>query len=87
MAGRFGTRATGLPDAGGNHPRKGDDDPRRLGTESGSHLEQKGRSNGHGFLVYWAPFFLAAGALLLGIPVYLGQPRHMSRPAPVPPCR
>ena len=27
------------------------------------------------------------GALLLGIPVYLGQRRHMSQPAPVPPYR
>ena len=32
-------------------------------------------------------FFLAGGALLLGIPVYLGQRRHMSQPAPVPPYR
>jgi amino acid transporter len=39
------------------------------------------------FWVYWAPFFLAGGALLLGIPVYLGQRRHMSQPAPVPPYR
>jgi hypothetical protein len=31
--------------------------------------------------------FLADGALLLGIPVYLGQRRHMSQPAPVPPYR
>jgi hypothetical protein len=38
-------------------------------------------------LVYWAPFFLAASALPIGIPVYLGQRRDMSRPAPVPPCR
>ena len=45
------------------------------------------RNTGHSFWVYWAPFFLAGGALLLGIPVYLGQRRHMSRPAPVPPYR
>ena len=45
------------------------------------------RNTGHSFWVYRAPFFLAAGALLLGIPVYLGQRRHMSGPAPVPPCR
>jgi APA family basic amino acid/polyamine antiporter len=45
------------------------------------------RNTGHSFWVYWAPFFLAAGALLLGIPVYLGQRRHMSQPAPVPPYR
>jgi hypothetical protein len=30
---------------------------------------------------------LAAGALLLGIPVYLGQRRRMSQPAPVTPYR
>jgi basic amino acid/polyamine antiporter, APA family len=45
------------------------------------------RNTGHSFWVYWAPFFLADGALLLGIPVYLGQRRHMSQPAPVPPYR
>jgi APA family basic amino acid/polyamine antiporter len=45
------------------------------------------RNTGHSFWVYWAPFFLAAGALLLGIPVYLGQRRHMGQPAPVPPYR
>ena len=28
------------------------------------------RNTGHSFLVYWAPFFMAGGALLLGIPVY-----------------
>jgi hypothetical protein len=39
------------------------------------------------FWVYWTPFFLAGGALLLGIPVYPGQRRHMSQPAPVPPHR
>jgi APA family basic amino acid/polyamine antiporter len=31
------------------------------------------RNAGQGFWVYWAPFFLAGGALLLGIPVYLAQ--------------
>lgn len=45
------------------------------------------RNTGHSFWVYWAPFFLTGGALLLGIPVYLGQRRHMSQPAPVPPYR
>jgi hypothetical protein len=45
------------------------------------------RNTGHSFWVYWAPFFLAGGALLLGIPVYLGQRRHMSQPAPVPAYR
>src|SRR6516162_8221729 len=45
------------------------------------------RNTGNGFWVYWAPFFLAAGALLLGIPVYLAQRRHLTEPAPVPPYR
>jgi basic amino acid/polyamine antiporter, APA family len=45
------------------------------------------RNTGHSFWVYWAPFFLAAGALLLGIPVYLRQRRHMTQPEPVPPYR
>ena len=45
------------------------------------------RNTGHSFWVYWAPFFLGGGALLLGIPFYLGQRRHMSQPAPVPPYR
>src|SRR5499427_4172559 len=31
------------------------------------------RNTGHSFWAYWAPYILAAGALLLGIPVYLGQ--------------
>ena len=34
-----------------------------------------------------APYYLAAAALLLGIPVYLMQRRHMSHPEPVPPYR
>jgi APA family basic amino acid/polyamine antiporter len=45
------------------------------------------RNTGQSFWEYWAPFFLAAGALLLGIPVYLAGRRHMSQPAPVPPYR
>lgn len=45
------------------------------------------RNTGHSFWVYWAPFFLAAGALVLGIPVYLGQRRHMAQPASAPPYR
>jgi amino acid transporter len=45
------------------------------------------RNTGHSFWVYWAPYFLAAGALLLGIPVYLAQRGHMTNPAPVPPYR
>jgi APA family basic amino acid/polyamine antiporter len=42
------------------------------------------RNTGHAFWVYWAPYFLAAGALLIGIPVYLAGRRHMSQPEPVP---
>ena len=45
------------------------------------------RNTGHSFWVYWAPYFLAAGALVLGIPVYLTGRRHMSQPEPVPPYR
>jgi APA family basic amino acid/polyamine antiporter len=43
------------------------------------------RNTGNGFWVYWAPFFLAGGALLLGIPVYTGQRRHLTQPPPLPP--
>ena len=45
------------------------------------------RNTGQSFWVYWAPYFLAAGALLLGIPVYLRQRRRMAAPGPVPPYR
>ncbi len=41
------------------------------------------RNTGHSFWVYWAPFFLAGGALLLGIPVYAAQKGHMRQPEPV----
>jgi basic amino acid/polyamine antiporter, APA family len=43
------------------------------------------RNTGHSFWLYWAPFFLAAAALALGIPVYNGQRGHLTEPAPVPP--
>jgi APA family basic amino acid/polyamine antiporter len=43
------------------------------------------RNTGNSFWVYWAPFFMAGGALLLGIPVYLRQRSHMTAPDPVPP--
>jgi basic amino acid/polyamine antiporter, APA family len=45
------------------------------------------RNTGHPFFTYWAPFFLAGGALLLGIPAYLAQRRHLTQPPPVPPFR
>ncbi|GAB7006638.1 amino acid permease [Nocardioides sp. AN3] len=45
------------------------------------------RNTGHSFWVYWAPFLLAGGALLLGIPVYRHQRGRMTDPAPVPEYR
>jgi APA family basic amino acid/polyamine antiporter len=45
------------------------------------------RNTGQSFWVYWAPFFLAGAALLLGIPVYRSQRPHMAEPDPVPPYR
>ena len=45
------------------------------------------RNTGHGFWVYWAPFFMAGGALLLGIPVYLALKGKMTDPEPVPAYR
>jgi basic amino acid/polyamine antiporter, APA family len=45
------------------------------------------RNTGNSFWVYWAPFLLAAGALLLGIPVYLAQRSHMTPAPAVPPYR
>jgi APA family basic amino acid/polyamine antiporter len=45
------------------------------------------RNTGNSFWVYWAPFFLAGGALLLGIPVYGAQRNKMTQPASVPPYR
>jgi APA family basic amino acid/polyamine antiporter len=45
------------------------------------------RNTGNSFWVYWAPFFFAGGALLLGIPVYRAQRTKMSQPDPVPPYR
>jgi APA family basic amino acid/polyamine antiporter len=43
------------------------------------------RNTGQSFWLYWAPFILAAVALLLGIPVYNKQRGQMTEPAPVPP--
>jgi APA family basic amino acid/polyamine antiporter len=43
------------------------------------------RNTGHSFWIYWAPFLLAAAALLLGMPVYRQQRRHMTEPAAMPP--
>jgi len=43
------------------------------------------RNTGHSFWVYWAPFLMAGGALLLGIPVYKSQQGRMTAPGEVPP--
>ncbi len=43
------------------------------------------RNTGQSFLVYWAPYLMAGGALAIGIPVYLRQRERMTRPDPVPP--
>src|SRR5215510_13959493 len=45
------------------------------------------RNTGQSFWVYWAPYFLAAGALLLGIPVYIAQRSRLTQPGPVPAYR
>ncbi|HEY2814899.1 MAG TPA: amino acid permease [Acidimicrobiales bacterium] len=45
------------------------------------------RNTGNSFWVYWAPFFMAGGALLLGIPVYLSRRGQMAEPEPVPAYR
>ncbi|HEX5402651.1 MAG TPA: amino acid permease [Pseudonocardiaceae bacterium] len=45
------------------------------------------RNTGQPFWVYWAPFFLAAVALLLGVPVYRARRREMGQPAAPPPYR
>jgi APA family basic amino acid/polyamine antiporter len=45
------------------------------------------RNTGNSFWVYWAPFLLAGGALLLGIPVYRAQRGKMTEPEPVPAYR
>jgi APA family basic amino acid/polyamine antiporter len=45
------------------------------------------RNTGNSFWVYWAPFFMAGGAMLLGIPVYNSQKKHMTQPEPVPAYR
>ncbi len=45
------------------------------------------RNTGHSFWVYWAPFLLAGGALLLGLPVYRVQRDKMAAPEPVPEYR
>jgi basic amino acid/polyamine antiporter, APA family len=63
---------------------------RRLPADGGPYAYARvafGSNTGHSFWVYWAPFFLAAGAMVLGIPVYRAQRRHMTQPGPVPTYR
>jgi basic amino acid/polyamine antiporter, APA family len=43
------------------------------------------RNTGQSTFVYWAPYLLAAVALLLGIPVYLSQRNRITQPPPMPP--
>jgi APA family basic amino acid/polyamine antiporter len=45
------------------------------------------RNTGNSWWIYWAPFFMAGAALLLGIPVYRRQQAHMTRPEQVPDYR
>lgn len=45
------------------------------------------RNTGNSFWVYWAPFLLAGGALLAGIPVYRRQRAVMSEPDDAPTYR
>jgi APA family basic amino acid/polyamine antiporter len=45
------------------------------------------RNTGQSTFVYWAPFLLAGGALLLGIPVYLSRRGKMTEPEPIPEYR
>ena len=45
------------------------------------------RNTGHSTFVYWAPFLMTAGALLLGIPVYRAQRAKMTEPDPMPKYR
>jgi basic amino acid/polyamine antiporter, APA family len=45
------------------------------------------RNTGHSFWVYWAPFLMAGGAMLLGIPIYRAQRQHMTAPPPTPSYR
>jgi APA family basic amino acid/polyamine antiporter len=42
------------------------------------------RNVGQSFWIYWAPYLLAAAALLFGIPVYRAQRLHITQPGPVP---
>jgi APA family basic amino acid/polyamine antiporter len=45
------------------------------------------RNTGNSWYVVWGPFLMTAGALAIGVPVYLAQRRHMTAPQPVPALR
>jgi APA family basic amino acid/polyamine antiporter len=45
------------------------------------------RNTGNDWYVVWGPFLMTAGALAIGVPVYLAQRRQMSVPEPVPALR
>ena len=45
------------------------------------------RNTGHSIWEVRAPFFLAAAALVPGIPVYLARRQHLTQPATVPDYR
>ncbi len=42
------------------------------------------RNSGSDWYVTWGPFLMTAGAFVIGIPVYVAQHSHMTRPEPVP---
>jgi APA family basic amino acid/polyamine antiporter len=45
------------------------------------------RNSGASWYVVWGPFLMAGGAFVVGVPVYLAQRRHMTRPIPTPAYR
>ncbi|MCW2868629.1 MAG: amino acid permease [Marmoricola sp.] len=45
------------------------------------------RNTGNTWYVVWGPFLMTAGALAIGVPVYLAQRRHMTVPDAVGPLR
>jgi APA family basic amino acid/polyamine antiporter len=45
------------------------------------------RNSGASWYVVLGPFLMAGGASVVGIPVYLAQRRHMTRPEPTPSYR
>lgn len=45
------------------------------------------RNSGNDWYVVWGPFLMTAGALIIGVPVYFLQRKHMTAPEPVPAYR